>query len=304
MGFLRGGCSSGEMPNILFWEVIIMRIYLLAAFAAGLATPAFAQNQYTQQVNTQLDAMESNARDQGQARLFRSPIFRLNEGATQSYPVSFVAGRSYTIGGVCDNDCPDLDIKLIDPSGREVATDVLTDSVPVVTHDATRTGTYSVRVIMYDCNAAPCSAGLTVMGSSGGGGNNRPASLLSAPANGQFDQQVNDQLNTFETNQSSATRLFRSPIFRLNEGASRDYSVTLTGGVSYKIAGVCDNDCPDLDIKLLDPNGKEVASDSLTDSLPIVDYRAGQGGQYTVRVVMYDCNTGPCSAGVTVMATN
>jgi hypothetical protein len=272
-----------------------MRLGLLAILATMAATPALAQNQYTQQVNNQLDTMERNARGQGKTRLFRSPIFQLNEGAVQSYPISLVAGRNYTIGGVCDNDCPDLDIKLIDPNGREVATDVLTDSVPLVNHQATRSGTYNVRVIMYDCNVAPCSAGLTIMGSGGGGG--------TAPATGQYDQQVNNQLDTFERGQSGATRLFRSPIFRLNEGATQDYRVTLIAGVPYKIAGVCDNDCPDLDIKLLDGRGTELASDRLTDSLPIVSYRPTQSGDYRVRVVMYDCNVAPCSAGLTVMAT-
>jgi hypothetical protein len=273
-----------------------MRNYLIAGLAFMAAGPAFAQNQYTRQVNNQLDTMESNARGQGKSRLFRSPIFRLNEGQTQVYPVTFVRGRSYTIGGVCDNDCPDLDIKLIDPNGREVASDVLTDSAPVVSHNASMNGTYRVRVVMYDCNVNPCSAGLTVMGSGGGGGN-------SVPAAGQYDQQVNNQLDTFERGQSGATRLFRSPIFRLNEGASQDYRVTMIAGVPYKIAGVCDNDCPDLDIKLIDGSGNVLASDSLTDSLPIVSYQPSRSGDYNVRVIMYDCNVAPCSAGLTVMAT-
>jgi hypothetical protein len=274
----------------------------VASLGVMFATPTLAQNQYTQQVNNQLDSMESNARGQGKTRLFRSPIFQLNEGEQQNYPVSLVRGRNYTIGGVCDNDCPDLDIKLIDPNGNEVATDVLTDSVPLVQHQATMTGSYNVRVIMYDCNVAPCSAGLTIMGSSGGGGSSSSSSSTSANV-GQFDQQVNDQLDTFERGQSGATRLFRSPIFRLNEGASQDYPVTLISGVPYKIAGVCDNDCPDLDIKLLDSRGTELASDSLTDSLPIVSFSPGQSGEYRVRVIMYDCNVAPCSAGLTVLAT-
>jgi hypothetical protein len=275
-----------------------MRSYLLAGLAFLAAGPALAQNQYTQQVNNQLDTMERNARGQGKTRLFRSPIFRLNEGQTQVYPVSLVRGRSYTIGGVCDNDCPDLDIKLLDPNGREVASDVLTDSAPSVSHNATMNGNYRVRVVMYDCNVNPCSAGLTVMGSGDGGGGGN-----SAPSAGQYDQQVSNQLDTFERGQSGATRLFRSPIFRLNEGATQDYNVTMIAGVPYKIAGVCDNDCPDLDIKLLDGSGNELASDSLTDSLPIVTYQPSRSGDYRVRVIMYDCNVAPCSAGLTVMAT-
>jgi hypothetical protein len=135
-----------------YFRGITMRLYLIAGLACLAATPALAQSQYTRQVNTQLDAMESNARNNGQTRLFRSPIFQLNEGQTQTYPISLVRGRAYTIGGVCDVDCPDLDIKLIDPNGREVATDVLTDSVPLVSHTATMSGDYRVRVIMYDCN--------------------------------------------------------------------------------------------------------------------------------------------------------
>ena len=277
-----------------------MKAYILAGLAFCMAAPASAQNQYAQQVNNQLDRMESNGRGQGKTRLFRSPIFKLNEGATQVYTLTLVGGRNYTIGGVCDNDCPDLDIKLIDPNGREVASDVLTDSAPVVSHNAVMSGTYTVRAVMYDCNVNPCSAGLTVMGSGGGGGG---GGNNIAPTSGQYDRQVSNYLDVFERGQSGATRLFRSPTFRLQEGASQDYDVTLIAGVPYKIAGACDNDCPDLDIKLFDGSGNELASDSLTDSLPIVSYRPSQSGSYRVRVVMYDCNVSPCWAGLTVMST-
>jgi hypothetical protein len=274
-----------------------MRGFCISVLLVMMASPALAQNQYTRQVISQLDGMESRAVGTGKTRLFRSPIFQLNEGESISYQVNLARGGSYMIGGVCDNDCPDLDIALIDPRGREVATDTLTDSVPVVGYDARQGGTYTVRVLMYDCNSSPCSAGLTVMGVGAGGGSPRPS-----PSDGRYDRQVNNQLDSFESAQSGATRLFRSPIFRLNEGQQQDYNVRLIAGVPYKFGGVCDNDCPDLDIKLLDVRGNELASDSLTDSLPIVSYRPRQSGDYRVRVVMYDCNAGPCSAGVTVMA--
>jgi hypothetical protein len=261
-------------------------------------------SEFDQQVINQLNTMESNAR--GMSRLFRSPIFRLTEGATQDYPIAMSAGQRYMIGGVCDNDCPDLDIKLIDPSGNEVAEDTATDSVPIVNHAPSKSGTYMVRVVMYDCNAAPCSAGLTIMGTGGRAAVRAPDTTVNQPAaaQGQYDAQVNAQLDRFERDQTRAVRLFRSPIFRLNEGADRDFVVSLIAGVNYKIAGVCDNDCPDLDIKLMDQAGNSLAEDALTDSLPIVDFRPTRGGAYRVRMIMYDCNNAPCSAGVTVMATN
>ena len=73
-------------------------------------------------------------------------------------------GVNYVILGVCDNDCSDLDLRLFDPNGREVASDLLTDDNPVVNVTPRRTGTYTVRAIMTTCSSQPCRYGIGVYG--------------------------------------------------------------------------------------------------------------------------------------------
>ncbi len=74
------------------------------------------------------------------------------------------------------------------------------------------------------------------------------------------------------------------------------FKVTLTGGSSFQLVGVCDNDCDDLDIQLLDSAGKEVDKDDKKDDFPIVGTTSA--GTYQARVTMVACKTDRCAFGV------
>jgi hypothetical protein len=279
-----------------------MRRLLLAMVCFGLASPAFAQNTNEAAVNTQVRAAEAAYAAVGFTKVMGTGSKSLPDDGVNNFNMTLNAGTRYSVFGACDKDCRDLDLKVFGPNGQELASDTATDDVPTIAFTANQTGSHRLEVKMYNCTVAPCFYAATIVA---GGGGAVPVNMMSsAPASSanQWDAQVNAQLDSFENNQSNTVRLFRSPIFRLNEGANQDYPVSLAGGVAYKIGGVCDNDCPDLDIQLLDPGGNIVERDALTDSLPIVSHTPKKSGLYRVRVIMYDCNSGPCSAGVTVMA--
>ena len=79
-----------------------------------------------------------------------------------------------------------------------------------------------------------------------------------------------------------------------------DLTIKLQPGTSYAFMGVCDQDCHDIDLRLFDPDGDEVASDVRTDDWPIVSVSASYSGTYTLRVVMASCSKDPCFYGVGV----
>jgi len=284
------------------------RIFLTAiASLTLLSTSAFAQqnqtNTHQNVVASQLRAAEAAYLSLGFRRTTTTGSQSLNDDGNATFNMPVVAGQRYAVLGACDGDCTDLDIKVLDPRGATVTQDAATDDLPTAYFEATQTGNYRLQVTMYQCNSNPCYYQATVV--SFGTPTPAPVAAPAPPAqNNNYDAQVTSQLDRVEeaANGMNYRRLFRSPMMHMNKDAVENYTVVLTQGVNYKIAGVCDNDCPDMDIKLIDPTGREVAADVLTDSVPIVDYRAVRGGAYTVRVVMYNCTSNPCSAGVTVMA--
>jgi hypothetical protein len=83
---------------------------------------------------------------------------------------------------------------------------------------------------------------------------------------------------------------------KLGKGGEERMAVTLNGGQNYQVIGVCDTDCSDLDIHLLDSTGNEIDKDTEKDDFPIVGIATS--GTYTLRIVMSDCAVDPCSYAV------
>ncbi|MGH6951020.1 MAG: toll/interleukin-1 receptor domain-containing protein [Vitreimonas sp.] len=80
----------------------------------------------------------------------------------------------------------------------------------------------------------------------------------------------------------------------LQQGQSWNVPAPLLAGVDYRIVGVCDRDCADLDLRVFDPQGTLVTQDTSTDSQPVVGVQPGSPGTFTVQVLMYNCSVEPC----------
>jgi hypothetical protein len=138
---------------------------LLPGCASGMRGGGSAPgDQWTATVLRQLSAVDGVARNEGMQRLGNPLVGSLNANGTATLQVNLNAGRRYRLFGVCDNDCSDMDLRLIDPSGQTVAEDVETDDVPIVAHTAQRTGSYRVQVIMARCSVSPCRYGVSLYG--------------------------------------------------------------------------------------------------------------------------------------------
>ena len=62
--------------------------------------------------------------------------------------------------------------------------------------------------------------------------------------------------------------------------------------------GVCDEDCSDIDLSLLDGYGNLVVEDIEVDDAPVIEFTVTASGDFTLGVEMYECSVEPCYYGV------
>ncbi|WP_159713369.1 hypothetical protein [Sphingomonas sp. AX6] len=126
---------------------------------------------------------------------------------------------------------------------------------------------------------------------------------LAAPAIGQSD--------TVSTLLETANDLFGAQGFKptgwrergsIADDAEARHSIQLTAGTQYAMLGVCDDDCEDLDLEILDPTGRSVAEDEAADDSPIVNFETESAGRYQVVARMADCDAAPCAYGIAAFA--
>ncbi len=129
------------------------------------------------------------------------------------------------------------------------------------------------------------------------------AGTFAAPAIGQSD--------TVSTLLETATELFSAdglkPTGWRERGAAGDdgearHGIHLAAVTQYTLLGVCDDDCEDLDLEVLDPAGRSVGEDDEADDSPIVNFKTASSGRYVVIARMADCDVAPCDYGIAAFA--
>ena len=84
----------------------------------------------------------------------------------------------------------------------------------------------------------------------------------------------------------------------LNEGASERLKLPLQTGLNYRIGGVCDVDCSDLDLILYDADGRVVDEDVQVDKVPLLEFTVPSTRTYELEVALITCSAEPCYWGV------
>ena len=128
-----------------------------------------------------------------------------------------------------------------------------------------------------------------------------PLTLLAqGQSRNEWESQVRRQLRAVALllNLGDLTSTYNPYIGTLRDNTYTDVSYTLHAGVSYALIGVCDNDCPDLDLKLYDENGNLIDKDTAPDSTPVIRVTPRWTGAFYVRVIMSECEDNPCWYGV------
>jgi hypothetical protein len=85
----------------------------------------------------------------------------LNTRESTSFTVTFQAGDSYVVTGVCDDDCTELDLALFAANGYEVDAARQAGNAPILRVAPRETMAYRVKVFMASCRMNPCAYGIT-----------------------------------------------------------------------------------------------------------------------------------------------
>jgi hypothetical protein len=80
----------------------------------------------------------------------------------------------------------------------------------------------------------------------------------------------------------------------LPEQRARRFTVMLRAGQDYRILGVCDRRCGDLDLRVFAPNNQLIAQNVLNDAAPVIHVRPIATGNYDIEAVMSRCAQAPC----------
>jgi len=130
--------------------------------------------------------------------------------------------------------------------------------------------------------------------------------LLAAPASAQvpdqYARELAQQLAQAENvlGQEGYGRAAGPFAGGLSQRSSREYNVTLRAGQDYRIVGVCDSRCRDIDLRVFDQNNLVIAQDLLGDRVPVVQVRPRATGQYRIELSMFACGAQPCWYAVNV----
>lgn len=80
----------------------------------------------------------------------------------------------------------------------------------------------------------------------------------------------------------------------LGQRLTRRFQVTLRAGQEYRILGVCDERCGDLDLRLYDAFDNLLAEDVLEDAVPALQVRPAATGVQVIEVSMPQCAATQC----------
>ncbi|WP_395645732.1 hypothetical protein [Terricaulis sp.] len=79
----------------------------------------------------------------------------------------------------------------------------------------------------------------------------------------------------------------------LSTGGGRRFTMNLRAGQEYRIVGVCDGRCSDLDLRAVFA-GQVVAEDLAPDVTPVLHIQPRVTGPYEVQALMVRCRGDPC----------
>ena len=209
----------------------------------------------------------------------------LEKKGSEEREIKLEGGNSYAIIGYCDNGCSDLDLELMNPEREILASDKQDDDFPVLEFDLEEDGTFIVSVDMVGCEGAECYYGLLIYLKS-----DDPADAV--PVVEVFEEVRNKLLDR-------GWGMVAERNGRIDaEGTDNSVEFKLKKDGKYKIVGVCDGNCSDLNLCLYDEKGKKIDCDELDDDTPIVDISPKKSGTYRVEATMVGCRTDDCGFSV------
>ncbi len=129
----------------------------LAALILLTATPGAAQvpPEFSRELSQRLAEAGRLVNEGGYMRVAGPFAGGLASQQSRRYTLTLRAGQDYRVIAVCDSRCGDIDLRLYDVNGNQIAQDTLSDNVPTLAIHPTATGPHTIEIDMYQCAAAP-----------------------------------------------------------------------------------------------------------------------------------------------------
>lgn len=219
-----------------------------------------------------------------------------NQGEV-TIPIVLNARERFNIWGVCDENCVDIDFRLANAAGEVVEVDQLNDAMPLIALNAPTSGTYQLSITMYNCKTDSCKVGVGTFAAPAITDYANPTLGLEGD---NAEAVVNNQLNSLasEMRNQGWNALLESSFFNLAASEEGPVTLDLTAGTAIKLWGVCDKNCGDMDLVLLDAERNLVVEDVLIDAQPTLEITVPNTGTYTLIARMYQCVEEPCLVGL------
>lgn len=111
-----------------------------------------------------------------------------------------------------------------------------------------------------------------------------------------FARELDQRLTRAETTLSERGYLRAAGPFAggLADNRARRFTVMLRAGQDYRIVGVCERRCSNLDLRLFNANNDLVAQDVLGDAVPVIHVRPAATGNHDIEAGMAQCDEAPC----------
>lgn len=164
-------CVVAESPSAAAQLAEVDAFFRSIAFDQGMLRTT-SQNFVPPDIHIQLVALMHTSLDQMQRQFAPDAIVlpgtedhlaQLTAGAHDNASIQLNRGAFYRFISVCDGDCSNVDLELINPEGRIVAGDVLPDDSAMVHLTPAESGAFTVRMTVRDCRVAPCYAAWRVL---------------------------------------------------------------------------------------------------------------------------------------------
>jgi len=199
---------------------------------------------------------------------------------------TFEAGTTYTIIGGGDNRAEDVDIQILDADGTVVTQDTLTDSSPIVRFTPTSTGTYTLRVHLFEGQGSFCTVAILKSG-----GYEIPVGNLVDALHGLIVR-----CNVLDRSTRDRIAFHALPNTWAMVGAvySSGESQTLTKvnlGTGHRIIlSAGDSNAQDVDLFVLDAQGDVKSKDDDADAIPVVSVNTQNASNSGLRVTNVQSN--------------
>ncbi len=213
----------------------------------------------------------------------------LRPGGFSYLTTTLEQGQSYAFVGAGNEPTRDLDVIIEDEQGRVAAEDVDESTTPVVVFQPTRTGRYTIKLLLYDAEA-PCFCGVALLKKNG----------WSVPVE-NLDVAMNNVLARCDNvARQVPSRFLETPGewavigTILREGASQTfYDINLGSGRRVVTSGG-DTVTRDIDLQVYQDGSNPTVLDVDTDpdAAPLVECVASQASRYGVTITNAASNGG------------